>query len=199
MPPKEMGKEDRRNEILMAAIEAFAEKGYDGTSMDEIVKRTGLSKGTLYWHFKNKHDLLLAVIDSAMNGMIELTKHIAAQDLPASDRLRAIFQESIEAFVEDDSMITLMANFFFLSTQSEHAQEIMREGYRVFTTEIERVIQEGIDSGEFRPVDAHMTAIMLMGAGDGIAFQSLLKPDWDLVEVLDVFLNVALRGLQKEQ
>ncbi|MCB0020591.1 MAG: helix-turn-helix transcriptional regulator, partial [Anaerolineales bacterium] len=46
--------DERRNEILAAALQAFSENGYDKTSIDDVVRATGLSKGTIYWYFKNK-------------------------------------------------------------------------------------------------------------------------------------------------
>ncbi len=54
-------KEERRNEILGAALEVFIEKGYDKASMDDIVRASGLSKGTLYWYFKNKKSRSLLI------------------------------------------------------------------------------------------------------------------------------------------
>jgi AcrR family transcriptional regulator len=192
-------KDNRRAEILRAAFEAFAERGYDKTSMDDIVRRCGLSKGTLYWHFKNKHDLLIATINMAMGGIRQSMEAIMNQDAPAGERLRRMFIETSDSFLEDPNLIGLLANFFFQSSQSPEAQHVMRSAYDIFVSLLEQLIQEGIDSGEFRPVDARMAAIMLIGAGDGIVFQALLKLEWDAALVMNTFLDLALRGLQKER
>lgn len=191
-------KPDRRMEILQAALQAFAEKGYEGTSVDEIVKRSGLSKGTLYWYFKNKHDLLLATIDMVMKETLQAMHAATTLPIPASEKLAYLFRDSIKAFVDDDSLLGLITNFFFQSTQSTETQQIMREAYAVYIGMVEGIIQEGIDAGEFRSVDARTTAIMLMGAGDGIAFQSLLKPDWDITQVLDTLLELVIHGLKRD-
>jgi AcrR family transcriptional regulator len=191
-------KEDSRLLILQAAFAAFSENGYDKTSMDDIVRRSGLSKGTLYWHFKNKHDLLLATINMVMAEVTQSTEAVVNAEGPAIDRFRRLFNESFDALMTNENLIGLIANFFFQSSQSPEAQQIMRQAYDAYINLLERLIHQGIESGEFRPVDARMVAIMLLGAGDGIAFQSLLKPDWDVEVVIQTFLDLAIAGLKKE-
>jgi AcrR family transcriptional regulator len=191
-------KTDRRQQILQAAFEAFAESGYDKTTMDDIVKRSGLSKGTLYWHFKNKHDLLLATIEMAMGDMYENMRIILAQEGPASQRLHLAYVEAMEQFFQNPNLIGLIANFFFQSSQSPEAQQIMSEAYDVFIDLTGQLIQQGIDSGEFRDVDTYTTAIMLAGAADGIAFQTLLSPKWDVMQVMNIFFELIISGLKKE-
>ena len=61
-------KANRRREILMAALQAFSEKGYDKTSVNDIVRVSGLSKGTLYWYFKNKQAIFVAMIEYGLPG-----------------------------------------------------------------------------------------------------------------------------------
>ncbi|MBN1681080.1 MAG: TetR/AcrR family transcriptional regulator [Anaerolineae bacterium] len=192
-------KKDTRASIIQAAFEAFSENGYDKTSMDDIVRRSGLSKGTLYWHFKNKHDLLLATLDTLMGQMQKDLQAVAEMDKPASERLYIAFIEGTKMFLASENIIQLMANFFFQSSQSPEAQAIMRDAYAGFIDGFANIIQQGIDSGEFRQVDARMVAIMMMGAGDGVVFQSLLKPDWDVMQVLEMLFDFGLRGLRKEQ
>lgn len=191
-------KDDSRRLILQAAFEAFAENGYDKTSMDDIVKRCGLSKGTLYWHFKNKHDLLLATINMVMADVNQSMEVILTDDAPASERFRRVFTDSFRVFMTNKNLIGLIANFFFQSSQSPEAQKIMRDAYHLYIDRLAQLIQQGIDSGEFRPVNARMIAIMIMGAGDGIAFQTLLKPDWDIEEIIFAFIDLTIEGLKKE-
>jgi AcrR family transcriptional regulator len=62
MKDMEVGQQTR-DAILRSALEAFANAGYRGASLDRIAKKVGLTKGALYWHFKNKLDLYTAVVD----------------------------------------------------------------------------------------------------------------------------------------
>ncbi|MCB0013808.1 MAG: helix-turn-helix transcriptional regulator, partial [Anaerolineales bacterium] len=61
--------DERRNEILAAALQAFSENGYDKTSIDDVVRATGLSKGTIYWYFKNKQALFTALMEFVVDGL----------------------------------------------------------------------------------------------------------------------------------
>ncbi|MBN1201787.1 MAG: TetR/AcrR family transcriptional regulator [Anaerolineae bacterium] len=191
-------KDDRRSQIIQAAFQAFAQKGYDKTSMDDIVQQSGLSKGTLYWHFKNKHDLFLAVMDTTMQQMSTgLETLIGQTELLAAERLCTLFRRLIE-FVENNKQVFgLMVNAFFQSSQSDAAQDIMWQAYRQYADLIEVLIQQGIDSGEFREVDTHNVAIMLMAAGDGIAMYTLLDPDWDLHATSEALMELTIKGLKE--
>jgi AcrR family transcriptional regulator len=199
MNPKP-SKDDSRALILEAAFEAFAENGYDGTTMDEIVKRSGLSKGTLYWHFKNKHDLFVATLNAAMGGLDDATA-AALQDTerPILDRLRELFLLAAQSFTADLRWTRLLANAFFQSDQSEEARQVLLEMYDKYLEMLEAALQMGIDQGEFRPMDTRRMAIVLLAGGDGIVFHRLLNPPWEIGPVMEAFVNAVLGGFVKEQ
>jgi AcrR family transcriptional regulator len=194
-----MTKEESRRKIMQAALEAFAETGYSQTSMDDIVKRSGLSKGTLYWHFKNKQELFLATIEMVMKKWDEQLANLAEADVSAEERIRTFFAGVGAFFAENKNLVGLMVDAFFQSYQMEEAQFIMKDIYARFVGHIERIIQQGIDNGEFRAVDPHMVAVSLMAGGDGVSFYILFEPDWDLSKALNTITDLILRGLRKEE
>ena len=71
--------EERRSEILDAAEKLFSEKGFDGTSTNDILDEVGIARGTLYYHFKAKEDILDAMIDRITGRLIQKAKKIAAK------------------------------------------------------------------------------------------------------------------------
>lgn len=70
--------EERRNEILDAADELFGQKGFDGTSTNDILEKVGIARGTLYHHFKAKEDIMDALIDRYSDGLLDAAQVIAA-------------------------------------------------------------------------------------------------------------------------
>ena len=79
---------ERRNEILDAAEELFVTKGYDKTSTNDILDRVGIARGTLYYHFKSKEEILNAMIERINDSLIAKAKMIAADtSVPVIDRL----------------------------------------------------------------------------------------------------------------
>lgn len=80
--------EERKNEILDVAERLFGTKGFDSTSTSDILNEIGIARGTLYYHFKSKEEILDAMISRMMTRMLEKAKAIAAQkNIPVLQRL----------------------------------------------------------------------------------------------------------------
>ena len=79
---------ERRNEILDVAERLFCTQGYDNTSTNDILAEIGIARGTLYYHFKNKEDILDAMIDRILDEIIRKAKNIALNEsMPVLERL----------------------------------------------------------------------------------------------------------------
>lgn len=80
--------EERRNEILDVAERLFCTKGFDNTSTNDILTEIGIARGTLYYHFKSKEDILDAMIERLTNQMVEKASVIALDEsIPVLERL----------------------------------------------------------------------------------------------------------------
>jgi AcrR family transcriptional regulator len=80
--------EERRNEILDAADELFGRKGFDGTSTNDILERVGIARGTLYYHFKSKEDIMDALIDRYNTRILGAAQAAAAdRNVPINERI----------------------------------------------------------------------------------------------------------------
>ncbi|MEG1360098.1 MAG: TetR/AcrR family transcriptional regulator [Clostridia bacterium] len=78
---------ERENEILDAASILFSEKGFDGTSIADILLKVGIARGTLYYHFKSKEDMMNALIERTTTQMLCAAKNAAELKLPVIDRI----------------------------------------------------------------------------------------------------------------
>ena len=80
--------QERRREILDVAEELFVTQGYDNTSTNDILNRIGIARGTLYYHFKSKEDILNSMIERINDGLIAKARKIASdKSVPVIDRL----------------------------------------------------------------------------------------------------------------
>ena len=80
--------EERRNEILDAADELFSQKGFDHTSTNDILDKVGIARGTLYYHFKSKEDIMDALIKRYHDGLLGNVKMVANnKNIPVSERI----------------------------------------------------------------------------------------------------------------
>ncbi len=87
----------RKLEILNAARELFFQEGYDNTSVDSIIKKLDIAKGTLYYYFKNKEELLGAIVDDTLNAIIKQAQTLAEnRELKAIEKLQLFFSVNSE-------------------------------------------------------------------------------------------------------
>lgn len=196
MSPKDNIADERRQQILTAAAACFAAKGYHRTTMDDIVRASGLSKGSLYWYFDSKRALFLALVE---HFMAQFTVGIAGMDhanLPVAVRLENIVQATIDLLQSQADLMPLMMEFWSGAFQDDDVQTIMRSAYQAYQHGLSQIIQQGIERGELRSVNAQEVASVLIAAVDGLMFQELLTmKGFDLTSTMRTMAQVTLHGL----
>src|SRR3954470_23546436 len=95
-PRKRLSAEDRRAAILDAALEVFAKRGYNGSSIDEIAQAAGISKALIYEHFPSKKDLHVSLLERHTQEIFIRLSQTADTDEPGEVRLR----NGVSAFLE---------------------------------------------------------------------------------------------------
>jgi AcrR family transcriptional regulator len=156
--------EDRPREICAAALEVFAEKGFAAAKLDEIARRAGVSKGTLYLYFKDKEDLFRAVVRSAIAPNIEaVTATISSSDAPFPDVVRMF----LAAFAEREARLPIGAVAKMVVGESRNFPELARVWHDEVASKaigaIAGFIERAQKRGEVRPGDPRLHAFSLMG------------------------------------
>jgi AcrR family transcriptional regulator len=195
MPPRSDVSAERRAQIIEAALACFARKGYNNTTMDDIVAESGLSKGSLYWYFKSKDDLFAAALLSVFVDIGEESVAALEGCATASDKLRAIARTAAQIGRGIEGLFGLLLEFWASSPRREEAGQLWMDllvQYKDMTVE---VVEEGIRSGEFKPVDAEELVWAMMAAYDGLAAYAMLIPGLDLDRISEVFIETLLSGL----
>jgi AcrR family transcriptional regulator len=151
-----------------AAISCFAEKGYYETSMDDIVRATGLSKGSLYWHFASKRDLFRSLLETWLaQAMAGLPERIAACT-SASEKIGVLMDAGRDTVAVRPELARAQLEFMGQAIRDPEFREWFRTAYvgqRMFIAEI---LREGIERGEFRAVPIDSVARMVMAYADGM-------------------------------
>lgn len=162
-PTRQRRKEARPQELLDAALELFAEKGFAATRSEEVAARAGVAKGTLYLYYPSKEELLKAVISQRLSEEIAAGAEAVQQFTgSASDLLtqvltgwwRHVFDSPMSAVFK--LVITEVRNFPELA--SFYADNVVRPGKQL----IGQILERGIRAGEFRPVDVPSTVLSLV-------------------------------------
>ncbi|MFL1675886.1 TetR/AcrR family transcriptional regulator [Paenibacillus dendritiformis] len=138
--------EERRNEILDAADELFEEKGFDGTSTNDILEKVGIARGTLYHHFKSKEDIMDALIERYSVRLLGAAQEIAAdKSIPVVERIiRVVMALNISGGSSKEIMEHIHKPQNALMHQK--IQRVIINGVPPILTEI---IREGIEQGMF--------------------------------------------------
>ena len=179
-----------RKHLLAAAIDCFARFGYQGTSIDRIARHAGVTKGALYYHFRDKEELLYEAVSGRVG---EFEQHVLAEVGPANDTLaslrRVIDACFFHATVSNHRrfIITLMIEALDTNPQlSAKFQRILRR-MRFFLAD---VVRRGQDGGRVRrDVDPEQTAALIAGTIMGAEIQHYQDPqEVDLRRVLDTLV-----------
>lgn len=156
--------EDRPREICAAALEVFAEKGFAAAKLDEIARRAGVSKGTLYLYFKDKEDLFRAVVRSAIAPDIDaITSAMSAVQAPFADVVLML----LAAFAEREARLPIGAVAKMVVGESRNFPELARVWHDEVASRaigaIASFIERAQQRGEVRPGDPRLYAFSLMG------------------------------------
>ncbi|MEC0243827.1 TetR/AcrR family transcriptional regulator [Paenibacillus dokdonensis] len=138
--------EERINEILDAADELFFQKGFDGTSTNDILEKVGIARGTLYHHFKSKEDIMDALIDRYKVRILDAAQEIAAnKSIPVVER---IIQVVMALNISGGSSAEMMEHIHKPQNALMH-QKIQRVIISGVTPILAGIIREGIEQGLF--------------------------------------------------
>lgn len=159
--------EERREEILDAAEKLFAAKGFDNTSTGDILDAVGIARGTLYYHFKSKEDILDGVIQRITNQLMQDAGEIVRKkELPVLERLtKAIMSLNVESKIGHEIMEQVHRPQNALMHQK--MQTSLLEGINPILTElVEEGIRQGICHTRYPESVVEMTIIYANNAFD---------------------------------
>jgi len=156
-------KHARPAEILDAALDCFAERGFAATRLDEVARRAGVTRGTLYLYFPSKEELFKAVVRQSIVPIIaERAQAIASSDAPAAETLSA-FLLSIPAALRGSKIIAIPKIIIsesqnFPDLARFYLTEVLGRGRR----RVKGLIRRGIERGEFRDLNVDQVFFCVM-------------------------------------
>ena len=156
-------KEARPEEIVRAALDVFVEKGYAAARLEEVARRAGVSKGTMYLYFDGKESLFQAVVRLALvPTLVEGEALVASYEGPTAELLarliRAWWQRIGISNASGILKLVMAESANFPDITRIYHQEVVQRGRQLMG----RAIQRGIERGEFRPVDVALTVRLAM-------------------------------------
>ncbi len=148
-------------EVLRVAADKFGTQGYQATTLDEIAAAAGISRAAFYLYFPSKEELLRRMYKQVIDTVQAAIERIVAEDLPVPEKLRRLIRHQVHYLV---AHIPLTQVFFseIFSLPPELGRWV-KLANRAFGAVIERVVNEGVQKGELRPVHPKRFTYALMG------------------------------------
>jgi AcrR family transcriptional regulator len=183
-----------RESLLRVAVEVFNERGYDGTSMEDLAARLGITKSAIYHHVPGKAELLRLAVDRALDGLFAAVRETEEHE-SATARLEQLVRRSVEVLVAELPFVTLLLRVRG-NTDVERAALARR---REFDAIVADLVRQAVAEGGIRPdVDAAVTARLLFGMVNSMV--EWYRPDRGrtAAELGDAMITVAFHGLRTQ-
>lgn len=182
-----------RESLLRVAVTVFNERGYDGTSMDDLSKRLGITKSAIYYHVSSKDELLQLAADHALDGLFAAAGEAMAMEGPAIDRLEHLVRASVAVLADRLPFVTLLLRVRG-NTRVERAALARR---REFDHLVSELVARAEADGDIRPdIDPAIGARLLFGLVNSLVEWYRPRGRTGAGELADAVCAMAFDGLR---
>jgi AcrR family transcriptional regulator len=183
----------RRDEIVDVSAKVFAERGYHATSTTELCEANGIGKGALYYYIGSKEQLLAAIHDRVMDEVMLGADRAELAGGAPPERLAVLGEELLDViFRFPDHVWVFLHDFPALTGRNA---EMFRQRRRAYERRVEAVFRAGLDSGDFRPVDARLAVIAWLGMHNYTYLSLRHGGHFSVKEVAKSFADIFIWGL----
>lgn len=198
--PKEYFK-FRKDEILTAAWKCFAEKGYQGTTMRDIAKKINLSTGVIYNYFKNKDEILDALMEWALKSENQIFDLMTKKNT-AREAISELFNACFESCTHEELKESSKANIYMWveAMKKKKLQEMINDKNKQQIDKIASFVNDGIKRGEIQShIDPKSMAGFYQALITGLQVQSVLIEDFDLTSYYTQIKEIIFRNMWQEK
>jgi AcrR family transcriptional regulator len=170
--------DERRTEILDAAQRLFMSRGYDATTVNDLITVVGISKGAFYHHFSSKDDVLHALVwRAAEQGLAAVSPLFEREDLTPLEKLKAFFKDGQQYKKENSAALRSIIKVLFREENLRLRLQSAEQMTEIIVPHLGRVLEEGAKLGEFNIEDPEETARLVLNLGSTLheAFAVALK------------------------
>ena len=184
-----------RSDIVEAATQVFSERGYHAASMTEIAQRVGMRKPSLYHHIRKKEDLLFAIHEQLIDELIEQTNAALDPSMTPPEQMAAVLRVSFDLIARHrDAVTVFLQERRAVSGARWNELVVKRDRYEQM---VSGIIAEGTATKAFADLPAAIAARGVLGMVNWGYTWFDPKGEMTAEEIADVFVAIALRGLER--
>ena len=200
MSPRPNVSEERKQQILEAAIAVFARLGFRATRMDDVAEQAGLSKGALYLYYKSKDAIIAALLQHLFAQEFKQLQALVESESkgPVVEQLLILTRQLASMMQWVGKLMPIAFEFYAIAGRDKAVRQFLKEYFTDYRTLLARLIERGIAQGELRDIDTEATAITLTALFEGLALLFFVDPEatrW--AEQTETSVRLLLSGLQR--
>jgi len=192
-----------RQAVLNAALSVFAKRGYAKTTLEEVAHEAGLTRGAIYWHFRDKFDMFCAVLQGCYERAGVRVTNILNSDRTPMEKIRHFMLELFRIITNEEELKVIEEVLVFKFEKMKALKKIYDdhlEKMKIMRGLLKNLIQQGIDAGQFKPnLDVDVTAMAL------ISFVIGMKSAWlcgigsvSICDNAQKLTDIFIYGIEKE-
>jgi len=166
---------ERKSQIINATIDCIARYGYNNFSMQDVARIADVSKGIIHYYFLNKEDLMMAVLERVAGDIESLLAGITEKTQDPAEQLRQMIRVCFDIVRQKREYYCINMDFWTQINQKEKVRLAVAKHYAKFRGTTAAIVQAGVDSGVFKPIDSAHAASVIIAIVDGISLQWLFE------------------------
>ena len=152
----------RKDQILDAALTVLVQNGYEGSRMDDVVSKSQLSKGAIYWYYKSKKAMYLDLVNFWVIRYSATINHLVENDQAAPDQLKSLFNYFIDQYESDPDPFIALTEFWSMAQKDDDFRAKLQKVYSQFLEVLEKIVAKGVKDDDFKKLDIRITAMSIM-------------------------------------
>ncbi len=186
--------EARKQAILEAAVQVFAQHGLDAATTDDIARAAGLSKGGLYWHFRSKDDILAAILMRFFDQEMAVLKELLAATGTVSERLHQLGAQAAADTLQMEQLLPVVLEFYALASRQATVRVWIQGYYQQYHQLLTALLQQGYARSELRYGTAEAAALTLIAQIEGLwlvwsVAPGMVRLDQQVASAIDLLLH----------
>ena len=199
--PKIIDKAAKKQDIIVAAMKVFAQKGFANTKMADVAEAANIGKGTIYEYFESKEVIFEFVFNHFMESMETSVAKAIFKITDPVEKIKVIFQSWADMIATHTTdIVEIMLDFWAEAVRKKDEKKLdivkLEKIYEDFRKIIKSILDEGIRLGKFKAVDTFYTASLMLGAMDGMMIQWIMNKNiFDVKKATEHSMKVFLEGI----
>lgn len=188
--------EIRKEEILKAAERCIASEGYHQTTMDKIAEEAGLSKGTLYWYFNSKDEIVIELCNHMCNEHLKLLNEFQKHNLSIRDFTLTVGNRFLDLLLKEKDQYRIIFELWALAAENKKIGSQLGLIKKMFNNAISLMISDAVKRGELKSgIKANEVATVFLAMFDGIAVRYALDKTLNVKKVWSTAVEVYFDGI----